>query len=248
MSVFTDPEYLRDKQYQTDENLRARMDLHRRFSTNPELWHRWVFDRLELEPEARVLEIGCGPAELWAENRDRIPPGWHLTLADLSPGMLDAARAAVGDHAEYQVADVQALPFEDGSFDGAIANHMLYHASDRARAIGELARVLRPHGQLYASTNGAGHLKEINALLERPVEWGFRLEIAGDELGAFFEVELHVYPCDLEVTEPGPVIAFVRSLDCGEIEGAEAVVEATIAREGSFHVTKSTGLFRCRKH
>jgi len=49
------------------------------------------------------------------------------------------------------------------------------------------------------------------------------------------------------VTEAEPVLAFVRSLDCGEVEGARELVEETIAREGAFHVTKSTGLFSCRK-
>ncbi|HEX9415134.1 MAG TPA: class I SAM-dependent methyltransferase [Gaiellaceae bacterium] len=244
---FTDPGYLREEQYATDANLRARIDLHSRFSMNPQPWHRWVFDRLDFGPEARILEVGCGPAELWAENRDRIPSGWRLTLADLSPGMVEAARAVMGDRAECQVANVQELPFDDESFDGAIANHMLYHAFDRARALGELARVLSPGGMLYAATNGADHLKEIKALLERPVEWGFGLEVAQDELAAFFEVELDLYPGDLEVTEAEPVLAFVRSLDCGEVEGARELVEETIAREGAFHVTKSTGLFSCRK-
>jgi SAM-dependent methyltransferase len=247
LNVFTDPDYLREEQYATDINLRARMDLHRRFSTNREPWHRWVFDRFAFGPEARIVEVGCGPAALWAENLDRIPPDWRLTLVDLSPGMLEAARGVLGDRAEYRVADVQELPFEDGSFDGAIANHMLYHASDRERALGEIARVLSPGGILYASTNGAGHLKEINALLERSWEWGFRIEVAGDQLAAFFEVGLELYPCNLEVTEAEPVLAFVRSLDCGEIAGAREFVEETISREGSFHVTKVTGLFTCRK-
>jgi hypothetical protein len=74
VSIFTDQTYLREEQYRTDENLRARIDLHRRFSTNPERWHRWVFDRFAFAPDARILEVGCGPAELWSENRDRIPP------------------------------------------------------------------------------------------------------------------------------------------------------------------------------
>lgn len=248
MSCFTDPSYLRDEQYRDDSNLRARVELHERFSTNPEAWHRWVFDRLEPGPQADVLEIGCGAGELWRQNLERIPREWRLMLADLSPGMLDAARAAVGDRAEYRVADVRELPFPDDSFDAAIANHMLYHVPDRARALAELRRVLRPEGRFYASTNGVEHLREIKALLAEQWGWEFRLEAAAAELlGAFVDVELDVYPCDLEVTEAEPLVAFVRSLDHGEIEGMEEVVRATIEREGSFHVTKSTGLFRCRK-
>jgi hypothetical protein len=45
------------------------------------------------------------------------------------------------------------------------------------------------------------------------------------------------------------VVAFVRSLDAG-VEGLEEAVRAQIEAAGSFHVTKSSGLFRCcrRKH
>ena len=72
---FTDQAYLREEQYRDDANLRARLDLHRRFSTNPQPWHRWVFDQLDLPDEADILEVGCGPGELWLQNLDRIPPG-----------------------------------------------------------------------------------------------------------------------------------------------------------------------------
>ena len=80
------------QQYQTDANLTARIDLHRRFSANPYPWHRWVFDHLALPADARVLELGCGPADLWRENAGRIPAGWDITLTDFSEGMVAAAQ------------------------------------------------------------------------------------------------------------------------------------------------------------
>jgi SAM-dependent methyltransferase len=243
----TDQTYLRDEQYRDDSNLNARVELHRRFSTNPEPWHRWVFDRFELPAQATILEVGCGPGWLWRENLDRLPEGWELTLADLSAGMIEKAREGLGERAEYRVADVQDLPFDDESFDGAIANHMLYHVPDRPRALAEIARVLRPGGLFYASTNGTDHLKEIKALYVHREPWGFRLEEAGDELRqVFVDVEVELFPGDLEVTEAEPVIAFVHSMDPG-IDGLEETVRARIEAEGSFHVTKSGGLFSCRK-
>jgi SAM-dependent methyltransferase len=246
LSSSTDQKYLREQQYRDDSNLRARMDLHRRFSTSPEPWHRWVFDRLDLPGDARVLEVGCGPAELWRANRDRIPEGWGITLADLSDGMLAAAHEWFGHRAEYVVADVQDLPFEDGAFDAAIANHMLYHVADRSRALGELARVLRRGGVLYAATNGEGHLREIRALAAQRELWNvdFRLENGAEQIGEHFtEVELELFPDSLEVTEVEPVLAFVRSFT-DDLGGVEEAVTATIEREGTFHVTKASGLFR----
>jgi SAM-dependent methyltransferase len=152
----TETGYLRDEQYRDDSNLRARIELHRRFSTNPEPWHRWVFDRLRFAAKARILEVGCGPGELWLQNVERIPAGWELTLADLSPGMLEKAREGLGDRADYRVADVQALPFEDGSFDGAIANHMLYHVSDRPRAFAEIGGTISRRSRRSTSTASRG--------------------------------------------------------------------------------------------
>lgn len=123
----TEREQLQE-QYRTNANLRARIDLHERFSTSAISYPRWVFDGYAFSDEADVLEVGCGDGNIWRENLDRIPDGWRLILSDLSSGMVEAARGAIGDRAEYVVADVQELPFADGSFDGVIANHMLFQS------------------------------------------------------------------------------------------------------------------------
>ena len=81
------------EQYRTSGNLDARIRLHQLFSTNPYGWTRWVFDQLAAPAQAQVLEIGCGPATLWVENRERILSGWQITLTDQSPGMMQQAQA-----------------------------------------------------------------------------------------------------------------------------------------------------------
>lgn len=94
------------EQYATDSNLRARIDLHQRFSTRDEDWHRWLYEQIAIPDGARALEVGCGSAELWKKNLDRLDPSWQLTLSDQSAGMIDSARSVLGDRAEYVVADV----------------------------------------------------------------------------------------------------------------------------------------------
>jgi ubiquinone/menaquinone biosynthesis C-methylase UbiE len=86
------------EQYATDDNLRARIALHAAFSINPH-WAEWLFEREAPGPDARILDLGCGPATLWRTNRERIDPSWSLTLADFSPGMIGAARRELGDRA-----------------------------------------------------------------------------------------------------------------------------------------------------
>jgi ubiquinone/menaquinone biosynthesis C-methylase UbiE len=157
----SDPRYLLADQYRDAANLNARASLHGRFSTNPDPWHRWVFDQLALPPDGRILELGCGPGGLWRENLDRLPAGWHLTLTDFSPGMAEEAQrglSAVRPDIRVSVADARAIPYADSAFDAVVANHMLHHVPDRVRALDEIARVLAPGGTLYAATNGRRHL------------------------------------------------------------------------------------------
>jgi len=57
MSKITDPQYLKTEQYKDASNLNARIEIHRRFSTNTQGWFPWIFDMLEKLPQsARVLE------------------------------------------------------------------------------------------------------------------------------------------------------------------------------------------------
>ncbi len=243
-----------EEQYRTDANLRSRMDLHARFSTVKEPWHRWLFDRIALPEGARVLEVGCGPAEFWKQNLDRFDPSRRLTLSDQSPGMIEVARSVVGDRAEYAVADVQELPFADESFDVVLAHHMLYHVPDRPRALAEIRRVLAAGGSLHAATNGAGHLEELGQLYDAPF-WrhleAFGLETGPVQLAPLFR-DIHVERLEgeLRVTEVEPVLAYIRSsfvYGGGPLDEAAATVGAAIARDGAFRIGTSAGVISCRK-
>ena len=207
-----------------------------------------------------MLEVGCGDGMIWRENVERIPPGWRLTLTDFSPGMVDAARAALGDRAEYAIADVQDLPFPDATFDAVIANHMLFHVPDRPRALGELARVLRPGGAFRATTIGRDHVREVRELVPPPPDsqWArtrerFTIEQVDEELAPFFvavEVELVPGPQDLEVTELEPLLDFVRSrgdVAEEELEPLRRAAEADIAEQGFFRVSRASARVRARK-
>jgi ubiquinone/menaquinone biosynthesis C-methylase UbiE len=257
MPQISDQAYLRE-QYKNASNLNNRIQLHVRFSTNRYDFHKWIFDQLQLGPESRVLELGCGPGSLWRPNLDRIPGGWQITLSDFSPGMLAEARAnleGAGPFA-FELADAQALPFADAEFDAAIANHMLYHVPDRPRALAQVRRVLRPGGRFYAATNGETHLQEIHELVhEFDPEislWNrmaFRLEGGAAELAPYFShVAVHRYPSALVVTEAEPLVTYVASFAADALAGERRaafarMVEQRIAADGAIHITQDTGLF-----
>ena len=242
------------EQYATDDNLRARIALHAAFSINPH-WAEWLFEREAPGPDARLLELGCGPATLWRANRERIDPNWSLTLADSSLGMIEAARRELGERAVYVVADAKELPFPSDSFDAVLANHMLYHIPDRPRAFAEIRRVLGSGGTFHASTIGRGHLVELDALvpgwdLGRHAE-AFGLETGPAQLQPFFaDIRVERFEDGLAVTDAEPVLAYIRSSERyhGEdLTGARKTVQKAIALHGAFTIAKRQGVISCRK-
>ncbi len=265
MSNFSNPDYLKKKQYHNAANLSARIELHQRFSTNSYDWHLWVFDQVDLAPDSRILEVGCGRGDFWAANRHRIPPGWEVALTDLSGGMLDDAKKHLGEDAgrfTFRQMDAQDVPFADTSFDVVFAHAMLYHVPDRPRALAEIQRVLKTGGRLYAATFGDNHLRELGELIERytpdEVFWkqtkdqSFSLENGGDQLAPFFtDVTVRRQDNALVVTETEPLVAYVLSMigDAGEMPTDDRVAEfrAHIQKEidtkGAICISKDGGLF-----
>ena len=266
MSRFTDQQYLKTAQYKDSSNLEARVAIHQRFSTNPYGWMNWVFDSLlKLPANAKILELGCGPAYLWKENVSRIPPGWDITLSDLSPGMLDAAwrnLVVTGRAFQFKEIDAQSIPFEDETFNAVIANHMLYHVPDRPKAITEIRRVLKPGGHLFATTIGTNHLKEISTWIRQVmpgtdfVSFGspFTLDNGFEQLKQFFaQVTLSRYPDSLQVTEVKPIIAFILSTSHAaeivedKLAKLEHELEQELKENSKIFIQKDSGLFEAVK-
>ena len=261
VSRLTDQDYLLSEQYGDADNLNARLALHRRFSTNKRGWMPWAFDQLDLPAHSEILDVGCGPCDLWVENVDRIPGGWHVVLSDFSSGMLEQARKNLRDcdrGFSYWCVDAQAIPFAGERFDAVVANHMLYHVPDRVRAISELHRVLKPGGRLYAATNGHAHLRELRewiarfdpqaAEIDAAIEFG--LDRGGVEQLAecFAGVEIRRYPDSLVVTEVEPFVAYVLSTSRApairaNLEAFVRQAEHEIMTEGAIRITKDVGLF-----
>lgn len=256
----TDQDYLLNEQYKDASNLNARIQLHQRFSTNAEDWYRWLFDHFAIPAGAHILELGSGSALLWKQNLDRIPAEWQIKLSDLSAGMLAEASKNLGDTTAFtfEVVDAQAIPFDAEVFDTVIANHMLYHVPNQARALEEVRRVLKPDGRFYAATNGEDHLREIDEFVMRVLPSitdtyaasNFTLENGSELLSQqFSHVELYRFENSLRITEVEPLIAYIRSTRVGatfvgdKLDALRALLEQEMAQQGAIVVTKSTGLF-----
>ncbi|MGN1205990.1 MAG: MerR family transcriptional regulator, partial [Eubacterium sp.] len=136
------------EQYKNGTNINARIRLHHLYSQNPQSWFSWIFDQIEGEFFANVLELGCGTGQFWKENVQRIPADAHIHLTDISRGMLEDSRKNLNLDADekrfsFDVADACAIPAEDDSFDMVIANFVLFYVKDQEKAFSEIRRVLK---------------------------------------------------------------------------------------------------------
>jgi len=248
------------QQYESNANLRTRSQLHARYSTNPLGWVNWLCPLLGMEPGMRVLEVGCGDGALWRDRLDLVPGGCSLLLTDLSDGMIRSARQVLsGSSVRLAIADAEHLPFDGAYFDLVIANHMLYHVSDRTATLCEIARVLRPGGRLCASTVGTGHMREMHAWLAQACGGAltpealhlpaFTLQSGEAELAQWLgSVSRYDYPDDLRVPEIAPLLDYMRSM-WSDHTGPEqtrvlnAILQQELNRRGKILVHKESGLF-----
>ena len=76
-------------QYKTAVNLNVRIELHNRFSHNPQSWFGWLASQISMREGDRFLEIGCGNGKLWQElDWEKAPKDLKLFVTDSSSGMV----------------------------------------------------------------------------------------------------------------------------------------------------------------
>jgi ubiquinone/menaquinone biosynthesis C-methylase UbiE len=101
---------------------------------------------------ARLLEAGCGAAQLARELLQRHPDA-ELVGLEVDDRQLAKNLLAPAERLRFERAGAQDIPFADARFDGALMLKSLHHVPMPLmdRALAELARVLRPGGWLYVS-------------------------------------------------------------------------------------------------
>jgi arsenite methyltransferase len=108
-----------------------------------------------LFPGDAVLDIGCGAGVDTLVAARLVQPGGRVVGLDLTPAMLEQARAhlsrvgAAG--VTFQTGEAEALPFPDNDFDAVISNGVFNLALDKEKALLEAHRVLKPGGRLMVA-------------------------------------------------------------------------------------------------
>ncbi len=261
-------------QYKSSKNLKVRIDLHKKYSQNPTGWYPWILDTIPISEHQKILEVGCGSGELWHQTKHSLPNSISVLLTDISSGMvrnaasrlknLSSAFASRNISFSSRQMDMQDISYEDNSFDLVIANHVLFYAKDRKKALSELRRVLKPGGCLCLSTYGRKHMKEIEetakeydeqiALSEVKLYDIFGLDEGAEELRVYFAlVQKYIYHDSLLVTDMRPLADYIYSCHGNQNiilkdkqMDFEKFLTKKIGKRG-LTITKDAGIFCCYK-
>ena len=205
-----------------------------------------------------ATELGCGTGDMWKDKEAMIASCSKLVLSDFSAGMVKVSKETVGihDNVEYQVIDIQDIPFGDETFDIVIANMMLYHVPDLHRALTEVRRVLKKGGKFYCATYGEHGITEYLTTLfseygvEDSINKNFTLQNGYEILGKVFsKVEKLEYVDSLQVREVDDMVEYIYSLssmmplrNVPKQDFKNMLLQHT--SNGILHVPKEYGMFR----
>jgi ubiquinone/menaquinone biosynthesis C-methylase UbiE len=112
-----------------------------------------IISYLELKPDHRVLDLGCGTGVLTRATGDRldaISGGISIGIDAAAKMIAIARKKRENETCRFEVAAAEALPFEGGSFDSVVSSLFFHHLplDLKAKSLTEANRVLKPGGRL----------------------------------------------------------------------------------------------------
>jgi trans-aconitate 2-methyltransferase len=133
-------------------------------------WGLEVLDRLELAGNEYVMDAGCGSGRVTATLLEKLPGG-RVLCVDASESMIEKAREALGDRADYLVTDLAELEIEE-LVDVVFSTATFHWVLDHDRLFARLHDALRPAGRLVTQCGGEGnvakHARNIATVASRP--------------------------------------------------------------------------------
>lgn len=119
-------------------------------------WHGLVLKHLDWKRDVAdrdLLEIGCGRGGFAVRLSESVAQPRTLIGADFSMTAIETARGHFKNaRVRWEQQDILCLAYPAGSFDTVISCETIEHVLDPARAVRELARVLKPLGRLFLTT------------------------------------------------------------------------------------------------
>ena len=139
-----------------------------------ETFKRSLVEQADLQPNQRVLDLGCGTGTLAILAKER-EPGCDVSGVDADPEILELARTKASDagvDVNFDAGLSTELPYDADSFDRVLSTLFFHHLmpEDKRKTLAEIRRVLRPGGQLHVADFSVGADP-----LQRLLSWQVRL-------------------------------------------------------------------------
>jgi SAM-dependent methyltransferase len=238
----------------------------------------WVLRELAPRPGQTLLELAAGAGDTGYEAAAAVGPTGRLISTDFSPEMVEVARRRAAElgigNVEHRLIDAERIALDDDSVDGVLCRFGYMLMADRAAALAETRRVLRPGGRVALAVFAApernpffaapfGHLVEGGHLPPPDPEGPGSFSMASEQRtrglleGARFdavrveEVPLRFDFADIEecvallADTAGPLVPALRGLSASERQALGARLEAAFAPFASSEGYRVPGAALC---
>jgi ubiquinone/menaquinone biosynthesis C-methylase UbiE len=220
-----------------------------------------LIDLVPTDPEARWIEVACGPGLI---ARAMAPRVGSVVGLDLTPAMIAKARddaAAAGiENVSFEVGDATALDLPDDSLDGAITRFSLHHIPAPVRVLEEMRRVVKPGGYVVVSdfvTDDDGDAAAWQEQIERlrdPSHWALltptRIAALAEQVGLEPDLD-RVVPFEIDYDEwlnrssGGPTnAALIERLRAEAPPNAESFIVSGEGEDRTLHYRNSLHRWR----
>lgn len=168
---------------------------------------------------ARVLDTPCGAGRV---SMHLAAQGYEMSAGDISDSMLEITRERFKE-AELEIPvqkeDVEALSYEDKSFDAAVCFRFFHHLPTpelRQKVIGELCRVAKKH--VVISYNNPANIRGVEHWVRKIRPWGRKIRINNTSLS---EVEGYFNKCGFRLVEDFPFKRLIHNLHTAVFKAVE---------------------------
>jgi ubiquinone/menaquinone biosynthesis C-methylase UbiE len=255
-----------EQQYSTPSFLIDRLNLWS-YGSNPVPLQKWIFSKLQLQGNKRILELGCGTGQLWFENQNEIPPTCTFILSDFSQEMVESAKKNLKSltfSKKFEIIDAaESIPYEDQTFDLVLGCHMLYHVPNIQQTLESIHRVLKSGGFFITTTVSQRHIFELTEFLlqfnlqdKKNIFSDFHNENGLEVLQPYFaEIEFYEYINNVIIRSINPLMRYISSMypqetypDFEQKKGdIRKAIQDILNQKSVFHISGITGLFKARK-
>jgi 2-polyprenyl-3-methyl-5-hydroxy-6-metoxy-1,4-benzoquinol methylase len=128
-----------------------------------------MLSRLTTDPDAHILEVGCGGGATGAAALAANKAG-HYVGIELAPDIADEARTRLSEVITGNVETMDLAPFH-GRFDAIILSEVIEHLVDPWATVARLIACLKPGGEIIASSPNIAHRKIIGGLISGKFEY-----------------------------------------------------------------------------